>query len=106
MDQIVFQADLIPQLSEEDKLTETEIHIRMRQRNGKSFITTVEGLDPKIDKKKILGVLKRKLNCNGTILNDEEHGEIIQMQGDQRKSIAAFLISEKLATKNNVVLHG
>ena len=105
LDRIVFQG-VIDLDGDSPKEEETEVHIRLQQRNARSYITTVEGMNPKIDKKKILGVLKRKLNCNGTALADEKHGEILQMQGDQRKNIAAFLISENLISKEKLFIHG
>ncbi len=33
--------------------------------------------------------------CNGTIVQDDEMGEVIQLQGDQRKHILEFLIDKQ-----------
>ena len=33
--------------------------------------------------------------CNGTIVNDTEMGEVIQLQGDQRKDVQDFLTDKK-----------
>ena len=33
--------------------------------------------------------------CNGTIVADSEMGEVIQLQGDQRKDVQEFLIDKK-----------
>jgi translation initiation factor SUI1 len=33
--------------------------------------------------------------CNGTIVNDTEMGEVIQLQGDQRKDVQEFLTDKK-----------
>jgi translation initiation factor 1 len=33
--------------------------------------------------------------CNGTIVNDSEMGEVIQLQGDQRKDVQEFLTDKK-----------
>ena len=33
-------------------------------------------------------------SCNGTIVEDEELGKVIQLQGDQRKKAADFLTNE------------
>ena len=33
--------------------------------------------------------------CNGTIVNDTEMGEVIQLQGDQRKDVKEFLVDKK-----------
>ncbi|TKA79151.1 putative aconitate hydratase, mitochondrial [Cryomyces minteri] len=70
------------------------IHIRIQQRNGRKTLTTVQGLPKKFDQKKILKVIKKKFACNGTIVNDTEMGEVIQLQGDQRKDVQEFLIDK------------
>lgn len=36
-----------------------------------------------------------RLACNGTIVNDTEMGEVIQLQGDQRKDVKEFLTDKK-----------
>ena len=87
------------------------------ERNGRKTLTTVQGLPKKFDQKKILKVIKKKfgeylihdsqgknvrvafanirdLACNGTIVNDTEMGEVIQLQGDQRKDVQEFLIDK------------
>ncbi|KAJ4346206.1 Eukaryotic translation initiation factor eIF-1 [Ascochyta clinopodiicola] len=71
------------------------IHIRIQQRNGRKTLTTVQGLPKKFDQKKILKVIKKKFACNGTIVADSEMGEVIQLQGDQRKDIQDFLTDKK-----------
>ena len=43
--------------------------------------------------------------CNGTLVDDEEAGKVIQLQGDQRKNIAAFLVEEGIP-KNLIKVHG
>jgi hypothetical protein len=58
-------------------------------------LTTVQGLPKKFDQKKILKVIKKQFACNGTIVADSEMGEVIQLQGDQRKDIQDFLTNKK-----------
>jgi len=65
------------------------------ERNGRKTLTTVQGLPKKFDQKKILKVIKKKFACNGTIVNDSEMGEVIQLQGDQRKDVQEFLVDKK-----------
>ena len=66
----------------------------------------MQGLNPKINKKLVLKDLKKKFNCNGTIVDDPDLGQIIQLQGDQRKVVAQFLIDEKIAKKDVIKIHG
>ncbi|KAM3441611.1 hypothetical protein NHJ13734_002756 [Beauveria thailandica] len=79
----------------EVKQTQNYIHIRIQQRNGRKTLTTVQGLPKKFDQKKILKVIKKKFACNGTIVADSEMGEVIQLQGDQRKDVQDFLVDKK-----------
>ncbi|KAF7535958.1 hypothetical protein G7054_g4959 [Neopestalotiopsis clavispora] len=79
----------------ETKQASNYIHIRIQQRNGRKTLTTVQGLPKKFDQKKILKVIKKKFACNGTIVNDTEMGEVIQLQGDQRKDVQEFLVDKK-----------
>ena len=74
----------------------------------------MQGLPKKFDQKKILKVIKKKFGtyrqygepqsnsttdnlvaCNGTIVNDTEMGEVIQLQGDQRKDVQEFLVDKE-----------
>ncbi|KAJ4412744.1 Eukaryotic translation initiation factor eIF-1 [Didymella pomorum] len=71
------------------------IHIRIQQRNGRKTLTTVQGLPKKFDQKKILKVIKKQFACNGTVVADTEMGEVIQLQGDQRKDVQDFLTNKK-----------
>jgi len=71
------------------------IHIRIQQRNGRKTLTTVEGIPTKFDLKKILKVIKKQFACNGTIVNDEKAGDVIQLQGDQRNAVKDFLVDKE-----------
>jgi len=51
----------------------------------------VQGLDDDLDLKKICKYLRKKLSCNGAIVADKEHGDIIQLQGDHRAAVKTFL---------------
>ena len=47
--------------------------------------------------------------CNGTIVNDTEMGEVIQLQGDQRKDVQEFLVDKKEGLEldiKNIKVHG
>ena len=89
-----------------DSVQDNYIHIRVQQRNGRKSLTTVQGINPKINKKIILKECKKKFNCNGCIVEDPEHGDIVQLQGDQRRQIATFLVEEKIAKKALIKVHG
>ena len=43
--------------------------------------------------------------CNGTVVEDTELGQVIQLQGDQRKNVSSFLVANKLAKKVRKAVH-
>lgn len=43
--------------------------------------------------------------CNGTLIEDEDMGTVIQLQGDQRAKILRFL-TEQGIQKDTIKLHG
>ncbi|PPD74088.1 hypothetical protein GOBAR_DD28979 [Gossypium barbadense] len=57
--------------------TKDYVHIRIQQRNGRKNLTTVEEL-----------------------------GKIIQLQGDQRKKVAHFLVNAGIVKKEQIKIHG
>ncbi|KAI5121681.1 hypothetical protein M0805_002757 [Coniferiporia weirii] len=97
---------------QDDILGETEgvgsqqnlIHVRVQQRNGRKSLTTLQGLDG-YDKKKLLKAFKKSFACNGTLVEDDELGQVIQLQGDQRRKIFTFLTEEGVE-KDTIKLHG
>lgn len=44
--------------------------------------------------------------CNGCVIEDEDLGKVLQLQGDQRKNVSAFLVSNELAKKDDIKVHG
>lgn len=58
------------------------------------------------DLKKILKVLKKDFACNGNIVKDDDLGEIIQLQGDQRVKVSEFLTGQLQLAKKNIKIHG
>jgi len=48
----------------------------------------------------------KEFNCNGTVVEDEQYGEVIQLTGDQRNNIQQFLIDVKICKKEQLTVHG
>uniref|UniRef100_A0A6C0KVY5 SUI1 domain-containing protein n=1 Tax=viral metagenome TaxID=1070528 RepID=A0A6C0KVY5_9ZZZZ len=82
------------------------IHIRIQQRNGKKCLTLISGIANDLDLHKIMRYLKKMYNTNGNVLSDPQYGEIIQLQGDQRKNVHDALIEWKIAEKGDIRIHG
>ena len=75
------------------------VHIQYQQRTTRKGNTLIQGLADDLDFKKLLRHFKKLWNCNGTVINDEEFGQVIQLSGDNRRVVAKFLMDEGLATK-------
>ncbi|NP_001080047.1 uncharacterized protein LOC379739 [Xenopus laevis] len=85
---------------------EDSVHIRIQQRNGRKTLTTVQGIADAYDKKKLVKAFKKKFACNGTVVDHPEYGEVIQLQGDQRKNACQFLMEVGLAKEDQLKVHG
>jgi translation initiation factor 1 len=81
------------------------VHLRVQQRNGRKTLTTVQGLSKGFNYAKVLRDLKRELCCNGTVVEDKELGNVIQLQGDHRKKVAAFIAKAGLAKTDCIKVH-
>ncbi|PPS18977.1 hypothetical protein GOBAR_AA01623 [Gossypium barbadense] len=81
------------------------VHIRIQQRNGRKSLTTVQGLKKEFSYNKILKDLKKEFCCNGTVVQDPELGQVIQLQGDQRKNVSTFLVQAGIVKKENIKIH-
>ncbi|KAL2623409.1 hypothetical protein R1flu_003614 [Riccia fluitans] len=82
------------------------VHVRVQQRNGRKSLTTVQGLKKEFNYNKILKDFKKEFCCNGTVVQDPELGQVIQLQGDQRKNVSQFLVSAGVVKKDLIKIHG
>ena len=89
----------------EGEIIRNKVHIRKTQRNGRKCITTVEGLENDLDKKKITKALKKIFKCNGALMKDDNEQDVIQLSGDQRNNVKDFLTSEQINYESDVVIH-
>lgn len=89
-----------------DKKDTSKIHVRVQQRSGRKSITTIEGLAGDLDVHKIAKYLKKTFQCNGSVTVDPEHGEILQLSGDQRTNVREFFIGQEICHDDQIVIHG
>jgi translation initiation factor 1 len=90
-------------------LNKPKLHVRIQKRNGKKCITTAQGFEEDLDVKRICKAMRKQFNCNGNVIQDEENGEVLQLQGDQRDNVRQWLIDNEVFNKNEVdriVIHG
>ncbi|OAV97797.1 hypothetical protein PTTG_08745 [Puccinia triticina 1-1 BBBD Race 1] len=81
------------------------VHIRIQQRNGRKTLTTIQGLPSEYDPKKLLKAFKKDFACNGTLVPDEELGQVIQLQGDQRTKVSLLLVEAGIP-RATIKIHG
>eukprot|EP01006_Ploeotia_vitrea_P065025 TRINITY_DN89759_c0_g1_i1.p1 TRINITY_DN89759_c0_g1~~TRINITY_DN89759_c0_g1_i1.p1 ORF type:complete len:105 (+),score=0.25 TRINITY_DN89759_c0_g1_i1:3-317(+) len=84
----------------------SKVHLRIQQRNGRKCITIIQGLASDLDAPRIAKYLKKTFKCNGSITNDTEYGEIIQLSGDQRANVREFFIEQEICLEDQIVIHG
>ena len=82
------------------------MHVRIQQRNGRKCITTIQGLEDDLDLKRICKAMKKSFNCNGNVAEDDEMGEVIQLQGDHRQGVVQFLTQQEICPREIIVVHG
>lgn len=83
-----------------------KIHIRIRQRNTRKYITIIENIPETHDFVKILKAMKNKFNCNGSLHTNQEDKKYIQLFGDQRDGVKKYIIDQKIANSENIIVHG
>lgn len=88
------------------ELFEDKVTISVGKRNGKKCITSVIGMADDLDLKKISSYLKKTHNCNGSIIKDPVHGEVMTFTGDQKEHIYNFLINEEIYRKEDIIVKG
>lgn len=91
---------------DDDGFSTNAVTISVNKRNGKKCITSVVGLAKDLDLKKILSHIKKTHSCNGSIVDNEEYGEVMTFTGDQKKNIYDFLIKEEICKKDEITLKG
>jgi translation initiation factor 1 len=98
--------DPFADVGDDEVVTKGIVHIRLQQRNGRKSLTTIQGLDEKLDLNKLTKAFKKEFCCNGCVVENKELGRIIQLQGDQREKVKSFLAEEEIASKGLIKVHG
>lgn len=91
--------------AEQEALGGQKVHIRVQQRSGKKFVTTVQGLNPKLNFRRINREFQHRWGCNGTVLETKEAGTVIQLQGNFAEKVKEFILEARFATSNNIEVH-
>ena len=83
-----------------------EVHIWLRQRTTRKYITDVQGLASDLNLNKIMKCWRHEFHCSVTKTFNKNKEKIIRLQGDQRDMVYNFLINEKIIEKENIKIHG
>lgn len=102
--------DLISYNPIEDELKkelDAKIHLHVKKRTARKYITTIEGLVNRgIDPNKFITTIRKKLCCNGSVVKNKSGEEVIQLQGDHRDDLTKVL-QEKFQVKDyDIIKHG
>jgi len=87
-------------------LKSKKVNIRLRKRNVRKSVTSIDGLAPDLDFKKIKKAMVKIFSCGGAIVNDKVYGNVIQLNGDHRHEAAEFLVKYCILDKNSYIIHG
>ncbi|RKP10547.1 translation initiation factor SUI1, partial [Thamnocephalis sphaerospora] len=82
--------------------------IRVKQRNGRKCVTTIEGLpqDLRIIKR-LVKDLKKSISVGGSIEQDDDVGYVIQLQGKNTTALVNHLVENyKEIDRSQIEVHG
>eukprot|EP00796_Vickermania_ingenoplastis_P007470 gene7470-5265_t len=82
-----------------------KVHIRVQQRLRKKNVTTVQGLNQQLNFRRLCREMQQMWGCNGSVINDQVAGKVIQLQGNLSEKLKEFLLSENMATPENLEIH-
>ena len=84
-----------------------KLHLRIKSRSRRKYITTVQGFPDNYDVKSILQMLKTNLACGGTVkTNDETDEKYIMLAGDKRDDIQRLFVEHNVCDEKDIIMHG
>lgn len=72
---------------------------------GRKKMTYAYGFDHDLDLKRICKAMKKEFGCNGTYKKEKDFGEVIKLQGDQRKKMLDFLYDNEIYLRSEDRIH-
>ena len=84
----------------------TMVHIQYQKRNSRKGFTLIQGLPEEFDLAKLAKHMRKLWSCSGVVIHSDEHGDIIQLSGNNRALVQQLLLEEGLATKQEIKMHG
>ena len=78
--------------------------ISVNQRNGRKYLTTIKNIEYHIGELSPIDFLKAcrdKFTCGGCIVKDDEGNILVQLQGNHREAVKAFLVEKFDISRSN-----
>lgn len=82
------------------------VHIRVMQMGGRKKVTICQGLLPETNLTRVLRSMKKNFNAGGAIIENQEFGRIVQLQGNHALNMKTILVNAGLCSADNIHLHG
>ena len=82
------------------------VHIWLRQRSGKKYITEISGMATDLNLTKIMKYMRHSFHCSVAKTVDKNKQDIIRLQGDQRELVVIFLTTENIIGRDYIKIHG
>lgn len=95
--------------AEESNVLERKIHLYMKRRNARKTTTSIINLPDEVDLKRVNKALKRLLHCDGSVKKAKDENDDVRyilLSGDQRNSVADFLVDQNICERHQIVIHG
>lgn len=86
------------------------VHVWIRQRTGRKYITEIEGLATDLNLKKIARYMRHDFKCSVAKvkkqIGENSYINILKIQGDKRDQVVEFLHTENIIDKKYIKVHG
>lgn len=86
------------------------VHVWIKQRTGRKYITEIEGLAEDLNLKKIAKYMRHDFKCSVAKvtkeLGENKKVNILRIQGDKRDEVVSFLHDENIIDKKYIKVHG
>jgi translation initiation factor 1 len=82
------------------------VHIRIIQMGGRKKVTICQGLLPETNLTRVLRSMQKNFNAGGAIIESQEFGRVVQLQGNHALNMKTLLVETGLCSAENVHIHG
>ena len=106
MNDLLEQLDGIDDILDHMNEREEDVHIWLKQRSSRKYVTEVQNLAKDLNLNKIVKCWRHEFHCAVAKIKTKDKGKILRLQGDQRQLVLNFLVQEKIIAKEKIKVHG